>query len=130
MSSVVTLNDADFDKNFRLKRKDLQGAVVVLFYRPSCPHCVTFKPNYWQAANKAPGGVKFAALNTEDNPATLQRLNASDAPFEVQGVPTVVSYDHGEYYSTYGPSNAEFRTPKDVLKFAGSIGHGDITYEH
>jgi thiol-disulfide isomerase/thioredoxin len=128
--SVIPLNDADFDKDFHLKRKDLQGAVVILFYRPSCPHCVIFKPNYFQAASTGMPGVKFAALNTEDNPGTLDRLDKSDVGFEVEGVPTVVSYDKGEYYSTYGPTNDEFRTPKDVLKFAGSIGHGDITYKH
>lgn len=128
--SVRELKDSEFDHAFKLIPKDLQGHVVVLFYRPTCPHCVMFKPNFYEAAKKGSKGVVFGALNTDAYPGTLDRLSKSGAPYDVEGVPTVVSYSKGKYFSTYGPTDENFRTTPDVLKFAETIDHADVTYKH
>jgi thioredoxin-like negative regulator of GroEL len=134
---MEVLTTTDFDtNNFSLKRDDLKGPVVILIARPTCPHCVHFKPEFEQAANAVSGNVRFAMINTDDQPDFLRLLsqNAKNAGFVVRGVPTVVSYLNGKYWSTYGPGPdqagaSRFRTKDDVIEFASGIGSADITYE-
>jgi len=135
---MTDISFADFDSSdFSLKRSDLQGPVVILINRPTCPHCVHFKPAYLEAAAVAnQAGIKFLLIDTDANPEFLQALskNAKAAGYNVRGVPTVVSYLNGKYWSTYGAGPDEagarrFRTKEDVLEFANGIGSADITYE-
>ena len=128
-TAVINLTENDFDGNFNLKNPDLKGKVVVLVHRPTCPHCVHFKPNYIAAAKAAPSSIKFAQLNTDNSPNFLQNLMQSNtAKFMIRGVPTVVSFIDGQYYSTYGPNNSKYRTMEDVLEYADGIGSAEIYY--
>lgn len=126
---------ANFDKQFNLKEHT--GPVVLLIYRPTCPHCVHFKPNFFAAAQEAKSSlpnVTFLAINTDNDQTFLRQLSQTpEAGYNVRGVPTVVSYLDGKYWSTYGPGPDEegarkFRTKEDVLDFARGIGSADITY--
>lgn len=125
---MQSLSAKDFDENFNLINPKFKGKVVVLFHRPTCPHCVHFKPEYEKAARSS-GDVKFTEFNTDNNPNFLQKLYGSQtARFKIDGVPTVVSFFDGQYFSTYGPTNKNFRTKEDVLEYASGIGEAEIYY--
>jgi len=124
---TTKLVDSQFDSNFKLQ---LPGKVVVLFYRPGCPHCDVYHPEYVKAAQKGYPGVTFSEINTSEHPNVLSRLaNMSNPPFSVRGVPTVVCFNNGKYYSTYGANNEKFRTVEDTLEYASGIGSAPIVYK-
>jgi thioredoxin-like negative regulator of GroEL len=126
---VIELSTSDFDADFNLSRKDLlKKKVVLLIHRPTCGHCVHFKPEYFKASENA-GSVIFAAIDTDSNPDFMRSLmQSAGAQYKPRGVPTVVSFNNGKYWSTYGANNNKYRTAEDVLEYVAGIGSADISY--
>ena len=121
---ALSLTSANFDSSFRLTVPNEN--VVVLFYRPGCPHCDVYHPEYTKAAQQGVSGVLFAEVNTGDHPEVLQQLGQmNNPPFKIRGVPTVVSFHKGQYFSTYGANNDQFRTVQDTLEYASGVGKSD-----
>ena len=103
-ANVIFLDNGDFDQNFRLTHPVCSRAnCAIMFYSPMCGHCKVMKPEYAQASksNKT-GNVVYAAVDASQNQDLLMRIGQSqrNSPFSVQGVPTVVSYNTGKYFST------------------------------
>lgn len=54
--------------------------VVVQFYSPDCPACVTQKPNFQEAADTHKGNTRFVIINVKDNKSTARRLGITRIP--------------------------------------------------
>lgn len=126
------LTSADFDDNLNLLDPELQGPVVILFWSSGCPHCTHYHPTFTEAAKEAAKyGVAFAEVHTPDNPDLMAVIeNHPGAKFKVEGVPTVVSYINGQYWSTYGPGKfrERFRTFPETVLFAKTIQKVPVVY--
>jgi len=131
-ASIPALTAQNFDNKFNLVGQD--GKVVIMFYRDSCPHCVHFKPNFAEAASKDKN-TSYRRLDTADaaNEQFMSQLydEHSKAPFALQGVPTVVAYNNGKFYSMYGrgDNEPEYRSVEGVLHYANGIGAAPITFK-
>ena len=149
----VTAQDFNLD-DFSLK--NMKGKVVILWFSPSCGHCIRFHPNFNQAAKDCEGevDVQFCEIDMSDaanmldldkiddkildksefNKANVKKVHISQildkncvkAKFKVNGWPTVVSFLDGKYFSSYGPSDKEYRSVDDVINYASTIGTSDI----
>ena len=140
--TTVKLQDKDFDEVMNLTSPNAKEKTIVLFYSPMCGHCVRMKPAYFDLAEAALSGklgdnVTVASVNTMDNQDLMQRIHSPDMinerEFTVQGVPTIVSYYKGQYYSSYAPGESEeekkkFRTLEDLMEYVQGIGVAPITY--
>ena len=140
--TTLKLQDKDFDDVMSLVNKDAKDKTIVLFYSPMCGHCVRMKPAYFDLAESALQGkigdnVTVASINTIDNQDLMRRIHSpdmiSDREYTISGVPTIVSYYKGQYYSTYGPGQSEqekknFRTLEDLMEYVQGIGVAPITY--
>ncbi len=140
--TTLKLQDKDFDDVMNLVNKDAKDKTIVLFYSPMCGHCVRMKPAYFDLAEAALKGklgnnVTVASVNTMDHQDLMQRIHSPDMisarEYVVQGVPTIVSYYKGQYYSTYDAGKSEeekkkFRTLEDLMEYVQGIGVAPITY--
>ncbi len=125
MSAPIELTQASFDANFNLVDPRRKPKTVVLIYRPTCHFCNLYKPDYIAASKSCGPDTVFAMINTDAHPAFLQSLrNAPNAPFKVKGVPHIVGYNNGKYYSTYVDSRdgKVYRSIEDTLEYADGIG--------
>lgn len=133
--NFIKLSDSDFDQQGKLTNYK-NKKVIVLFYRDGCPACERFKPTYTKVAN---GFVKdnntlFGMVNTGYNRPLMSRIDGN-FPFDVNYVPTIVSYSNGKYYSTYDydpedPEDAKtYRTEPDVIDYVKGIGKAKINFK-
>lgn len=138
-TKTISLSNKDFDIDMNLTKKGLKQKVFVVFFNPGCGHCVHFKPVYEELANMSNQNkldTSIATVNTGENRDLMQRINdpemASKRDFLVQGVPTIVSYHNGQYFSTYAPGpigSHPYRSLEDVIEYISGIGSAEITYK-
>jgi hypothetical protein len=125
----MSLCDANFDSNMNLVNTPAaNGKTVVLFSRPGCPHCEHMKDEYKGAVGLAPD-VNFKVVNTGECSGVRAAASGPTSPFKVNGVPKIVGYLNGKYFSTYvrnenaPPENLKnFRRASDLALFGQTIG--------
>jgi thioredoxin 2 len=78
------LTEANFVKH--VGRGDLP--VVVDFWAPWCAPCLAMAPAFEAAARRLEPGLRFAKLNTEDQPAIAARFN-------IRSIPTMIVFRGG-----------------------------------
>lgn len=66
--------------NLREMLTQSPAPVVVQFYSPDCPACVTQKPNFQEAADTHKGNTRFVIINVKDNKSTARRLGITRIP--------------------------------------------------
>ena len=72
----ISLTDQTFDKH--LRRSDLP--LVVDFWAPWCGPCKMMAPFFEAAAAELEPNVRFAKVNTDENPMLSQRYGISSIP--------------------------------------------------
>jgi thiol-disulfide isomerase/thioredoxin len=99
--------------------------VVIMFFRDGCPHCEHLKPDYSQVANSnKPNDITFAYVNTSKQPELMKFIAGPNSPYDIEGVPTIVSYHNGRFFSKFGGG----RTAENLMKYAAGIGSADVTF--
>lgn len=73
--------------DFSAHAVDAEAPLVVHFWAPRCPPCVTFQPVFAQAASIR-GDLHFASCDIDSETALARKLGVVD-------LPTVAIYHHG-----------------------------------
>ncbi len=82
--SYVHVSDQDFDQQV-LKSAD---PVVVDFWAPWCGPCRAMAPVFEELSQEYQGKLRFAKMDTDENPDTPGRLG-------IQGIPTLIFFKDG-----------------------------------
>jgi thioredoxin 2 len=81
----VALTQASFDQH--ISRNDLP--VVVDFWAPWCGPCIAMAPHFEAVARELEPKLRFAKLNTQDEPAPASRFN-------IRSIPTLIVFRGGK----------------------------------
>jgi len=98
-SNVIDLSEVDFDDS--IQRNEL---AVVMFCRPTCPHCVRMEPIYQELSEELVDRILFSRVNIMTN-ASLTRK------FGIKGTPTFILIKQGAVVRSM-----EGECPKDLLR--------------
>jgi len=119
--SVIELDD----RNWETLVEKAGKPIVVMFYSPTCPHCMAMMPHFEKYADEFKGKILFARIDINRNPFTTGRYGVMATPtfkFFCSGRP--VQEFVGEIYPTllkkiteealeYGSSCSSRSTPID-----------------
>ncbi|KAK1443748.1 protein disulfide-isomerase A6 like protein [Babesia gibsoni] len=90
-SSVVQLNDSNFEHLTQASTGSTTGPWFVKFYAPWCSHCRHMAPAWERLAKELKGVVNVADLDATRNPNVAKR-------FDIKGYPTLIFIDKGKMY--------------------------------
>ncbi len=83
--SYVNVSDQDFEQQV-LKSSQ---PVVVDYWAPWCGPCRAMAPVFEEMSTEYAGKLRFAKMNTDENPNTPSRLG-------IQGIPTLIFFKDGK----------------------------------
>ena len=124
-SNVICLGSSDFDSNGNIVSFPMPTGVV-MFWAEFCGHCQHAKPEFTKLASMLPTGMKAFSVDTVANKDLMMKMNPQTWGYSARGVPTIVGYYKGKFYSEYAPTNDKFRTAEDLLEYASGLGTAQV----
>lgn len=127
-ANIIYLTNADFDAQGNLINfPTING--TVLFFSHGCGHCRKMFPEYEKFASllgESPN-VRAFAVDTGKHQDLMQRVNPAAFGYAVRGVPAVVSYNKGKFFSEYADDDpSKFRTHVSLFQYAMGIGTSPV----
>jgi thioredoxin 1 len=77
------------DNNFKKEVEESKIPVIIDFFADWCGPCQMMKPVFEKISKEYKGKLKFAKVNTEDNPQLAEK-------FEIQGIPCLIIAKKGK----------------------------------
>jgi len=77
------------DNNFKKEVEESKIPVIIDFFADWCGPCQMMKPVFEKISKEYEGKLKFAKVNTEDNPQLAEK-------FEIQGIPCLIIAKKGK----------------------------------
>jgi|WetSurSiteA1Bulk_404760.scaffolds.fasta_scaffold60198_1 thioredoxin 1 len=74
--SVIELDDSNWENLVEKEGKPM----VVMFYNPTCPHCMAMMPYFEKYAAEFKGKISFARINVNSNPYAVSRYGIMATP--------------------------------------------------
>jgi thioredoxin 1 len=74
--SIIELGDSQWEEV--VEKGNMPS--VVMFYHPSCPHCMAMMPHFEKYAEEFRGKIVFARINVETNPYSVNRYGVMATP--------------------------------------------------
>jgi protein-tyrosine phosphatase/thiol-disulfide isomerase/thioredoxin len=126
--NIIFLTNQDFDPQGNLVNfSGVNG--VVWFFSHGCGHCQHMKSEYEKFAMLLANSpaIRALAIDTAKHRDLMARIKPEVFGFSVMGVPMVVGYNKGKFYSEYADDDrAKFRTAESLLQYAAGIGNAPI----
>jgi protein-tyrosine phosphatase len=126
--NIIFLTNQDFDGQGNLTNfSDINA--VVWFFSHGCGHCQHMKSEYEKFAMLLANSpaIRALAVDTAKHRDLMARIKPEVFGFSVMGVPMVVSYNKGKFYSEYADDDrTKFRTADSLLQYAAGIGNAPV----
>lgn len=126
--NIIFLTNQDFDPQGNLTNfSGVNG--VVWFFSHGCGHCQHMKSEYEKFAMLLAGSpsIRALAVDTAKHRDLMMRIKPEVFGFAIMGVPMVVGYNKGKFYSEYADDDrAKFRSAESLLQYAAGIGSAPI----
>jgi dual specificity protein phosphatase 1B len=130
-ANIIYLTNDDFDPQGNLVNfAGING--VVLFFSHGCGHCRKMMPEYEKLASALTQNptTRALAVDTGKHRDLMTRLNPAAFGYAIRGVPAVVGYNKGKFYSEYADDDpSAFRTAQSLLQYAMGIGTSPIVMD-
>lgn len=126
--NIIFLTNQDFDEQGNLTNfSGVNG--VVWFFSHGCGHCQHMKAEYEKFAMLLANSpsIRALAVDTAKYRDLMSRVKPEVFGFSVMGVPMVVGYNKGKFYSEYADDDrTKFRTAESLLQYASGIGSAPV----
>lgn len=95
MTTVRSLTPKDFD-GVGLRNK---SCCAVVFFHPSCSHCIEFLPIFRRVATRC-GFLDFFSFDSDAHREGLARLGTDARGYKVTGFPTTIFFSGGKPFES------------------------------
>lgn len=126
--NIIFLTNQDFDPQGNLTNFSEVNAVI-WFFSHGCGHCQHMKSEYEKFAMLLANSpaIRALAVDTSKHRDLMTRIKPEIFGFAIMGVPMIVGYNKGKFYSEYADDDrTKFRSAESLLQYASGIGNANV----